>query len=278
MSTRNNSQNKQAARERLRAERERQAKKDKTRRQLLVAGGVLVVLAVAGGIGVAVTQMNNGGDSHWKAAASKTLVKPANTTGDNGDEIIIGDKNAKETLTIFEDPRCPVCSGFEQSVGPLVRQDMKSGRFKVRYILANFIDDNLPGTGSKNAVSALGAALNVSPEAFLDYKEALYSKKNHPDEQDDAFSDDQKLLDIAQQVPALKGNAGFEKNVKDHVYDRWGLEMGKLFGKDGVNGTPALLHGKKQLTVPGPDGHPVPPMTPDIYNSVMNKEFGPQKK
>ncbi|MEV5507091.1 thioredoxin domain-containing protein [Streptomyces orinoci] len=277
MSNRNNAQNKQAARERLRAERERQAKKDKTKRQLLVAGGVVLVLAAAAGIGVAVTQMSKGSDSHWKAAAKKTLVKPANTTGDNGDEIVVGDKNAKETLTIFEDPRCPVCAGFEQNVGPIVRKDIKDGRYKVRYVMVNFIDGN-QGTGSKNAVSALGAALNVSPDAFLDYKEALYSKKNHPEETDDAFSDDQKLIDIAQEVPALKGNASFEKNVKDHVYDRWGLEMGKLFGKDGVNGTPTLLHGKKQLTVPGPNNQDVPPMTPDLFNQVMDKEFGPRKK
>ncbi|KNB52683.1 thioredoxin domain-containing protein [Streptomyces caatingaensis] len=277
MSNRNNAQNKQAARERLRAERERQAKKDKTKRQLIVGGAVVVALAVAAGIAVAVTKMNDGGSDHWKAAAKKELVKPANTTGENGNEIVIGEKSAKETLTVFEDPRCPSCAGFEQEVGPTIRQDVKDGRYKVRIVMVNFLDGMLSGSGSKNAVSALGAALNVSPEAFLDYKAALYAEKNHPDERDDAFADDKNLLDIAQQVPALKGNKDFEKNVKDHVYDRWGLEMGKLFGKDGVNGTPTLLHGKKQLTVQGPKG-PVPPMTKQLFDEAMDKEFGPRKK
>ncbi|MGK5641532.1 thioredoxin domain-containing protein [Streptomyces sp. URMC 126] len=277
MSNRNSAQNKQAARERLRAERERQAKKDKTKRQLIVGAAVVGVLAITAGVVVAVTKMNDGTSDHWKAASEKTLVKPANTTGENGNEIVIGQKSAKETLTIFEDPRCPMCAGFEQEVGSTVRQDVKDGRYKVRFVMVNFLDRQLMGDGSKNAVSALGAALNVSQDAFLEYKEALFSKKNHPDERDDAFSDDKKLLEIAQEVPALKGNAKFEKSLNDHVYDRWALEMGKLFGKDGVDGTPTLLHGKKKLTVDGPRG-PMPPASKELFDEVMDKEFGPRKK
>ncbi|MBH1936271.1 thioredoxin domain-containing protein [Streptomyces sp. AV19] len=277
MSNRNNAQNKQAARERLRAERERQAKKDKTRRQLMVAGSLVVVLAVAGGVAYAVTQMNKTEDGPWKAAASKPLVKPAGTSGKDGTELVIGDKNAKETLTVYEDPRCPICSVFEQNSGQKLRQDVKEGRYKVRYVLASFIDDNpaAKGTGSRNAVSALGAAFDVSPEAFADYKEALFSKRNHPEETDDAFADDKKLLDIAQQVPALKNNKDFEKNVKDGTFDRWALEIGKLMGKDGVKGTPALMHNKKQLTVPGTEN---PPIMEQQFNATIDAEFGAKKK
>ncbi|MEU5428702.1 thioredoxin domain-containing protein [Streptomyces olivoreticuli] len=277
MSNRNNPQNKQAARERLRAERERQAKKDKTRRQLVVAGSIVVVLAIAGGIGFAVTNMNDGGSGkgEWAAVAKQTLVKPANTTGDNGNEIVIGDPKAKETLTVYEDVRCPVCAMFEQNSGEQLRKDVKDGRYKVRFVMVNFIDDSpAAGTGSKNAVSALGAALNVSPEAFVQYKEALYSKQNHPDERDDAYSADKKLIEVAQQVPALKGNKDFEKNVTDRTYAKWGLEMGKLFGKNGINGTPTLLHGDKKLTSPGTQN---PPIAKEDFVSVIDKEFGPKK-
>ena len=51
MSKRNSAEAKRAARERLRAEREKQAKRERIRRQLTVAGAVVVVLAIAGGIG-----------------------------------------------------------------------------------------------------------------------------------------------------------------------------------------------------------------------------------
>ncbi|MCC3770287.1 thioredoxin domain-containing protein [Streptomyces sp. UNOC14_S4] len=280
MSNRNNQQNKQAARDRLRAERERQAKKDKARRQLVVAGSIVAVLAIAGGIGYAVTKAGDGGSGKgsfdWAAAKNAPVVKPANTAGENGNEIVVGDPKAKETLTVYEDPRCPVCAVFEQRSGTQLRQDVADGRYKVRYIMANFIDDSpARGTGSKNAVSALGAALNISPQAFVDYKEALYSPKNHPDERDDAFADDKKLIDIAQQVRELKGNKEFEKNVTEHTYAPWALKLGRLFGKNGINSTPALVHNGKQLKA---GGTPNPPIAKEDFITAINKEFGSKDK
>ncbi|MER5783993.1 thioredoxin domain-containing protein [Streptomyces mobaraensis] len=271
MSKRNNWENKQSARERLRAEREQQAKKDRTRRQLVVGGAVVGVLALAAGIGVAVSKLGGDGkDSAWEAAAKKTLVKPANTAGDKGTEIVIGDKNAKHTLEIYQDMRCPVCSVFEQNVGDTVDKDVKAGTFKVRYHIGAFLDRGLGGTGAKNALSAVGAALDVSPEAFSAYNKALYSKANHPAETKDAFANDDTLLDIAQQVPALKGNAKFEKNVKDGTFDKWALEMSDEFDshKD-VTGTPTIKLDGEKLTVDTPQGKGAP-MTAEQFRQAVD--------
>ncbi len=81
----------------------------------------------------------------------------------------------------------------------------------------------------------------MSPEAFLEYKTALYSTKYHPEETDDKFAkDDDYLIKVADTVAALKNNKTFQKDVKDGTYDAWALEMSKTFdtNKDGVNGTP----------------------------------------
>lgn len=273
MSNRNNQQNKQAARERLRAERERQAKKDRTRRQLTVAGAIVVVLAIAGGIGYAVNNATKGSDNskvsseQWISDAKKTsFAKPANTEGDKGTTVIIGDKKAKNTLQVYEDMRCPICSQFEQATGKTVVKDIKDGTYKAQFIMGTFLDKNSPGSGSKNALSALGAALNVSPDAFLDYKSALYSKANHPEETNDAFSDDAKLIDIAQQVKELKGNKAFEADVKKGTYDRWALELSDTFdaAKD-VTGTPSFKLNGKKVTVDGQNA----PMTPEQFTPVI---------
>ncbi|WP_432251978.1 thioredoxin domain-containing protein [Streptomyces sp. HNM1019] len=274
MSNRNSQQNKQAARERLRAERERQAKRDRMRRQLFVGGAVVAVLAIAGGIGYAVTNMNSDDNANkkWRAAAQKkTFAKPANATGPQGTTVVIGDKKAKNTLHVYEDMRCPVCAQFEKYTGPTVLKDLKDGTYKVQFTMGTFLDDNkqLPGAGSKNALSALGAALNVSPQAFLDYKEALYAPENHPEETDDAFAKDQKLIDVAQQVKALKGNAAFEKAVKKGTYDRWALAMSKTFDdtKD-ITGTPSFKLNGKKLQV-GKN----PPMTPDQFTPLVKQNL-----
>lgn len=278
MSNRNNQANKQAARERLRAERERQAKKDKVRRQLIVGGAIVGVLAIAGGIGVAFASM--GGDSgggaasgdEWGKAQKAKLVKPANTSGANGTTVVIGKKDAKNTLNLFEDPRCPGCANFEQNAGETVEKDIKDGKYKASYHLGTFLDANLKGTGSKNALSALGAALDVSPDAFLKYKFALYSKEYHPDETGpDKFADDSYLLKVADTIPALKGNTAFRKNVTSGTYNRWALEMSNAFNsfKD-VTSTPTIKLNDTVLGTDSPQGK-VAPSSAAAFTSMVNK-------
>lgn len=264
MSKRNSQAAKTAARERLREERERQAKKAKVRRQLIVGASAIAVLAAAGGISYAVIQANQ--PSAWDEAKTATLVKPANTTGTNGTTVILGKDTAKKTLVMYEDPRCPICAQFEETVGTTVKKDYDEGKFKIQYVGATFLDRNLTGEGSKNGLSALGAALNVSPEAFLEYKAAMYSKKWHPDEQNDKFKSDSYLIEIADTVPALKGNTKFQQAVKDGTYDRWAIEMSKTFDKSGVSGTPTLKMDGKTLT--GSDGQNAP-MTVADFNTAI---------
>ncbi|MEV7405475.1 DsbA family protein [Streptomyces sp. NPDC091267] len=264
MSNRNSQANKSAARERLRVERERQAKRDKTRRQLVVGVSVLAVLAIAGGVAYGVMQLNKPG--HWDAAKdAKNVTAPKNTSGKDGTTVVVGKSTAKKTLELYEDSRCPICASFEQTVGETVHKDIDAGKYKVKYIGATFIDNN-GGEGSKNALSALGAALDVSPQAFLDYKYALYSAKFHPEETEDKFKDDSYLIKVADSVDALKGNAAFKKSVEDGKYDAWAMKMSAAFDKSGVEGTPTLKMDGKTLT--GPDKKAAP-MTVADFNTAI---------
>ncbi|MFC8246357.1 thioredoxin domain-containing protein [Streptomyces chartreusis] len=274
MSKRNSQAAKTAARERLRIEREREAKRAKVRRQIIVAASVVSVLAAAGGIGYAVVQANK--PSHWESLTDAKVDAPANTTGANGTTVVIGKDSAKKTLKLYEDPRCPICASFEQAVGSTVDKDVADGKYKLQFVGGTFLDgdqmkDNeigANGEGSKNAMSALGAALNVSPEAFLAYKSALYSEKYHPLESEDKFKDDGFLIEIANSVPALKNNAKFENAVKKGTYDAWALAMSKTFdtNKDGVTGTPSLVMDDKILEKSDANQ----PWTADEFNKVVD--------
>ncbi|NED15510.1 thioredoxin domain-containing protein [Streptomyces sp. SID9124] len=275
MSKRNSQANKSAARERLRAERERQAKKDKARRQVVVGVSVVAGLAVVAGISYAVAQLNK--PDHWDSLKDeKTVVAPKNTSGTNGTTVVIGKDSAQKTLKLYEDSRCPICASFEQTVGSTIAKDVKDGKYKIQYIGASFIDgDSLGdgvignrGEGSKNALSALGAALNVSTDAFLEYKSALYSAEFHPDESDDKFKDDSYLIKVADSVKDLKGNKDFQKAVEDGTYDAWALKMSKAFddNKDEVTGTPTLVMDGKKIT--GSDGKNAP-MSVEDFNTAM---------
>ncbi|WP_406449148.1 DsbA family protein [Streptomyces sp. NBC_00876] len=267
MSKRNSQANKSAARERLREERERQAKKDRARRQLLVGVSVVAAIAVVGGIAYGVKKLNE--PDHWdQAKDAKNVTAPKNTSGTNGTTVVFGKSTAKKTLELYEDSRCPICASFEQTVGETVHKDIDAGKYKVKYIGATFIDGDKSsnGEGSKNALSALGAALDVSPEAFLDYKYALYSAKYHPQETEDKFKDDSYLIKVADTVDALKGNAAFQKNVKDGKFDAWAMKMSAAFSDSGVEGTPTLKMDGKTLT--GSDNKNAP-MTVADFNTAI---------
>lgn len=248
MSKRNSQEAKRAARERLRQERERQAKRAKVRRQLIVAGSMVAVLAIAGGVGYAVVQNNK--PTGWDKAADAKVVAPANTSGKNGTTIVIGDSKSKNTIHLYEDPRCPACAQFEQTVGETVNKGMKDGTYKLSFTLGTFLDGNLGGEGSKNALSALGAALNVSTDAFLQYKTALYSTKYHPEETTDEFSKDSYLIKVANTVDALKNNKTFQNAVEKGTYDAWAMKMSKSFDDDGVKSTPTIKINNKTIDNP----------------------------
>ncbi|MET9578184.1 thioredoxin domain-containing protein [Streptomyces sp. DT199] len=252
MSKRNTQAAKTAARERLRIEREREAKRAKTKRQVVVACSIVGVLAIAGGIGYAVVQANK--PSYWEGQKDAKVVAPANTTGTDGTTVVIGKDSAK-TLKVYEDPRCPICAQFEQAVGPTMKKDIDDGKYKMQFIGATFIDNKDNGEGSKNAMSALGAALNVSDKAFLDYKAALYSAKYHPEETTDKFKDDSYLIKVANTVPELKNNKKFQDAVEKGTYDAWAMAMSKTFddNKDGVQGTPGFVMDGKQLETSSPN-------------------------
>jgi protein-disulfide isomerase len=253
MSSRNSKDAKAAARERLREQREKEAKRAKVRRQVTVAVTVVVAIGAAAGISVALNQANK--PAYWSAAAKNTLVKPANTEGADGTTVVVGDKNNKNTVQEYEDLRCPICAAYEQAAGDAVLQGAKDGKYKIDYTFATFLDDKEGGAGSKKALSALGAALNVSTDAFEQYHTLLYSKAVHPDETKDEFNDAAKLISLAQKVPALKGNAKFSDAVNKGTFDKWALTMSAKYDKSPSNivqnGTPTVVVNGKLVSVAG---------------------------
>jgi protein-disulfide isomerase len=252
MSTRNSKASKDAARERLRLQREKDAKRAKVRRQLLVGGGVVALLVVAGGAAVAINAANKPSKpSYWSAAADDKLVKPANTSGTNGTTVIIGDAKNKNTVEEYEDMRCPVCAAYEQAAGAAVLKDAEDGKYKISYTFGTFLDAAQGGSGSKKALSALGAALNVSKDAFTEYHTLLYSKDVHPEESKDTFNDADKLISLAQQVPALKNNTKFSNAVTNGTFDKWALTMSDKFDNSGVSETPTVKVNGKEVQVSG---------------------------
>jgi protein-disulfide isomerase len=248
------------ARERLAQERARHQQVQARRRKVGIGAAVVAVLAIAAGIAVAVGTAGSG-----KNAASGPLVIPANTTGPNGTVIVYGNPNAKHTLDVYEDFRCPICDKLEKADGPTIQQLADNGTYKIQYHMATFLDNNLGGTGSMDALQVAGAAINESPAKFKAFHDVLYA--NQPSEQTDGFGNLNTLLDLAKKVPGLV-TPQFTKDVQDRVYAPWAQKVSDTFNTSGVTGTPTLKLNGKQLTVFDGQGNAI---TPAQYTALVQQ-------
>jgi len=151
--------------------------------------------------------------------------------------------------------RCPYCAAFERDLGPTLTSLADSGKVKVEFHMATFLDKRLEGKGSRTALAALGAALNESPALFKQFHTALYAAQPE-EETTDTFGSTSELLEIAGKVPGLRTHA-FNKAVKEGTYLAWADKVGEAFYDSDVTGTPAVKAGGRDVTVLDGDGKPV---------------------
>ncbi|MFF3463064.1 DsbA family protein [Streptomyces sp. NPDC001984] len=233
-----NRDGKRTAREQLAAEREKQKAGEKRRRALIVGASVVCVLGLAAVIGVIAANAgkNKSSDNAGPVAA------PSGAQGKDGLVIPVGKDNAKSTLTVWEDFRCPACQAFETTYRPTLHELTDAGKLKVEYHLVTLIDGNLGGSGSLRAANA--AACAQSAGKFRDFHDVLY--ENQPKETDDAFADNAKLIELAGKVQGLNTPA-FQKCVKDGTHDSWVVKSNQAFRAGGFTGTPTVLLGGKNI-------------------------------
>jgi protein-disulfide isomerase len=166
----------------------------------------------------------------------------------DGTTILVGDPDARMTVHLYEDPRCPYCEKFETTGGsPKLREMMLDHRAKAEYTLASFLDDRLGGGGSKRAVNALRAALEAGK--FVEYHEVLFA--NQPEESVDGYTD-AYLLELAGQVEGL-GGPEFSAAVKSMKYRSFVTASEKAYEKaggakePGGPGTPTAVINDKRI-------------------------------
>ncbi|OWA04238.1 hypothetical protein B9W62_28900 [Streptomyces sp. CS113] len=233
-----NRQGKRGAREKLAAEREKQKSRDKRRRALIVGASVVCVLGLAAVIGVVAA--NAGKDDGSESAGP--VVAPSGAQGKDGLAIPVGKESAKSTLTVWEDFRCPACKAFELAYRDTIHELTDAGQLKVEYHLATIIDGNMGGTGSRKAANAAACAQDAGK--FPPYHDVLYD--NQPPEADDAFADEDKLLDLAGKVDGLDTTL-FQECVKNGKHNSWVEKSNKAFQNGGFSGTPTVLLDGKNI-------------------------------
>ena len=81
--------------------------------------------------------------------------------------VSVGEADAPTTITIYEDPQCPVCAQLEAEVADDVAAAVEAGEVRVEYRIVSFLDQASTNDYSSRAANALVAAYDVSgPEVF----------------------------------------------------------------------------------------------------------------
>lgn len=259
-----NREAKRAARDRLIKEREQQKAGERRRRQLIVAGAVVCVLGLAAVIGV-IAANAGGGDGAKSASTSGPVVAPTGADDKDNLAIPVGAADAPSTLTVWEDFRCPACAAFENGFRSTIHELENSGQIRVQYHLATLIDDKTRGSGSLHAANAAGCAQDAGK--FSAYHDVLYT--NQPDETDDAYADNNKLLDLAKKVPGLDTPA-FRSCVENGTHNSWVVKSNEAFQAGKFNGTPTVqLNGESIFPTKG--GEQISPASLKKWVAAANK-------
>ncbi|SFD47535.1 thioredoxin domain-containing protein [Streptomyces aidingensis] len=247
---------------------------------LIVALCLVAVVAVGGGAGLFLASRGDGDEDGAAARdtagapgrddgaggaggaggqdAAGGLVPPEHASGRDGLTVLIGDEAAPDRLILFEEPRCPHCADFSRRLGPAIEDGIRAGDFSVEFSFGAFFDEQSADNGSKNAISALGAALDVSPEAFLGYLDALYSEEFHTSSNGASdFESDERLIEIGRSVDELSAPedfAEFEQAVAGGVFAPWAAEVAEKFSREipgyGVTGTPSVVVNGEKVETP----------------------------
>jgi protein-disulfide isomerase len=252
----NNREGKRSARERIAAEREREKARERRRRTLIVGATVVCVLALAAVIGVIAA--NSGGD---KTDTSRPVAAPSGATGQDSLVIPVGQHTAKPTLTVWEDFRCPACKSFEDTYRSTIHELTAAGKLRVEYRLATLIDKNMRGSGSLRAANAAACAQDAGK--FTAYHDVLY--ENQPQETDDAFADNGRLIELARKVDGLVTST-FETCVNDGRHDSWVAKSDQAFQDGNFGGTPTILLNGKNIY-----GDQQNPLTPQKLKQMVEQ-------
>ncbi|MFG2866389.1 DsbA family protein [Streptomyces sp. NPDC048338] len=228
-----NSDGNRSARERLQQQRERDRARERQRRVLIVSAAVVGVLALAAVVGVIAA---NSGDKDSGSDKAGPVVAPTGATDGDQPAIPTGKADAPSTLTVWEDFRCPACASFENAFRDTIHELEAAGALKTEYHLATLIDGNMGGSGSLRAANAAACAQDAGK--FTPYHDVLYV--NQPEETDDAFADNAKLLELAAKVPGLDTPA-FRSCVEGGTHDSWIGESHAAFKSGNFSGTPSVL-------------------------------------
>ncbi|MEO7006897.1 MAG: thioredoxin domain-containing protein [Terrimesophilobacter sp.] len=217
----------EAARDKARALREAQKKKDRRNKYLLQGGIALAVLAIIAVVVIVITSAVRppaAGPSNM-ASDGAVITKGLNTVrtpGLKGGTTPVPSPSDGSSdvfnIRVYIDYLCPVCGAFEAANAPQIKKLVESGVATLEIHPVAILDRSSMGTQySTRAANAFACVANYSPDSAFDYSAILF--ENQPAENTEGLNN-AKLIDLAKQVKVAK-QSSVASCINDTKFKNW---------------------------------------------------------
>lgn len=260
-----------AAREKAKALREAQLKKEKRNKQILVWSIVGVVVAIGAVVALLVANsLNSAVPDAGPAPANQTqyggvvfnkdgivtsesvgevnmanlppaLPAPTNAPDQKTEAQIEGmkvkEKGSKDPIQviIYADAICPICKQFEDMNGAQLDKLVEEGKITTETRMVGLLDTYSQGSNySSRAANMLACVANEAPEKYKDVANQIWAQQ--PAEQTTGL--DNATLNA---MAADQGVTNIESCVKDGTYRPWVKYQTQLATNTQVTGTPYVV-------------------------------------
>lgn len=251
-------QRREAAREKARAMREQQRKRDRRRRilaQAVVAVAVLAVLAVIGGVFLTSNRAEAAGPRNMQAGGvvlTKGMdARRASASSPSATPVPTADRSGSTVdIVTYVDYLCPYCRQFEETNNAQIQKLVDSGAATLEVHPVAILTSNSAGTKySLRAANAAACVADKAPDDFWKFHQLLYA--NQPEEGTAGLTDAQ-LKSYAESSGAPSGSTGTcidDGSFEDYIQAQTQTALdGHLAGTTlhTFNSTPlVLVNGKK---------------------------------
>jgi protein-disulfide isomerase len=234
-------------------------------RGLAIAGGIVLIAAIAIVLGVVLTKGGSGGGSGSGDSQTLHLAQGTPAVGSSTGAValqgapdvaklfkgipqnhfVLGNPGAPVELTEFIDLQCPVCQTFETTELPtLIQKYVRPGKLRIKMEPWSILDR--PGTGVVDSDRGQKATIAAAAQnKAFEFSEVLYINQGV---EDSNWLDDSMVSQIAASVDGLKpaqlvsdANSATTKTLAQAVDNRASAFAAK---NPAFNGTPSLLLAK----------------------------------
>lgn len=167
----------------LRKQREKELKKERTRRAVIIGGiSTVSLLAVGGATWGIVASRPEPVERGEQLTPSTADEFGAFHIGAAGEVLEDQEPTGKTRMDMFIDPQCPACGAVDRAIGERVNELLANEEIDLFLTPTAFLNETSTDDYSNRAVNALITVAENSPEFFIDLMNELFKEGVQPGE------------------------------------------------------------------------------------------------